>query len=315
MKKILLFLIFASCFLLKARAQDDLLASLAKEDSAKVKQNIATATFKSTRIINMQSVEMTGKGNLEFMISHHFGNAWNSGAGWQNVAQLFGLNSGVATTYLSFDYSFTDWFNMGFASTGNSKFESWAKFRLLRQQTGLKNIPVTVDWFSLVNIDATAGPSTDDLAWNRLSFIHQLLIARKFSENFSLQLIPSYIHYNVVPYGYNNSNNIFSIGIGGRYKLTHKTAITFEYSRQLNAYKDLLDETASAVNYVPDLISLGYDWDTGGHIFQFFLTSTTSSTNIAQLTTNMNNFAKGNISLGFTINRSYGIKRVVKAHQ
>lgn len=314
MKKILLYLMLACGFFLKASAQDDLLGDLVKEDASKVKQNLTTATFKSTRIINMQSIEMTGKGNLQFMVSHHFGNFWKEGAGIKNLAQLFGFNAGVATTYLSFDYSFKDWWNMGFGMTGDSKYETWAKFRILRQQTGKKNMPVTLDYFALANIDASDGPSPDDNTWNRFSFMHQLLIARKFSESFSLQLNPTYIHYNMVPYGINNTNNIFSMGLGGRYKLSHKTAITFEYSHQFNGYKNLLDESASAVNYVPDLVSLGYDWDTGGHIFQFFLTSTTSSSNIAQLTTNSNDFAKGNFSLGFTINRSYGIKKVVAAH-
>ena len=117
-----------------------------------------------------------------------------------------------------------------------------------------------------------------------------------------------------VPYGINNTNNIFNLGLGGRYKLSHKTAITFEYSHQFNGYENLLDESASAVNYVPDLFSIGYDWDTGGHIFQFFLTSTTSSQNIIQLSSNLNDYKKGNFSLGFTINRSYGIKNVVQTH-
>ncbi len=314
MKKILLYLMLACGFFLKASAQDDLLGDLVKDDASKVKQNLTTATFKSTRIINMQSVEMTGKGNLEFMVSHHFGNFWKEGGGLKNLAQLFGFNAGVASTYLSFDYSFTDYMNLGFAMTGDSKYETWAKFRLLRQQTGKKTVPVTVDYLALMSVDAADGPSPDDNTWNRFAFMHQLLIARKFSEKFSLQLNPTYIHYNVVPYGINNVNNIFSMGFGGRYKLSHKTAITFEYSHQFNGYKNLLDESASAVNYVPDLVSLGYDWDTGGHIFQFFLTSTTSSQNIAQLTTNTNDFAKGNFSLGFTLNRSYGIKKVVATH-
>ena len=314
MKKILLILFVACGFFLKATAQDDLLGGLMKDDSSKVKQNVTTATFKSTRIVNMQSVELTGKGNLEFMVSHHFGNLWKEGGGLKNLAQLFGFNAGVATTYLSFDYSFKDWMNFGIGLTGDSKYETWGKFRLARQQTGAKNIPVTVVYFALANIDASDGPSPDDNTWNRFSFMHQLLVARKFSEKFSLQLNPTYIHYNIVPYGINNVNNIFSMGLGGRYKLSHKTAITFEYSHQFNGYKNLLDESASAVNYVPDLVSLGYDWDTGGHIFQFFFTSTTSSQNIAQLTTNTNDFAKGNFSLGFTINRSYGIKKVVATH-
>ena len=314
MKKILLILFVACGFFLKATAQDDLLGGLMKEDSSKIKQNVTTATFKSTRIVNMQSVELTGKGNLEFMVSHHFGDFWKEGAGIKNLAQLFGFNAGAATTYLSFDYSVKDWMNFGIGLTGDSKYEPWAKFRLMRQQSGVKNIPVTVVYFALTSIDATDGPSPDDNTWNRFSFMHQLLIARKFSESFSLQLNPTYIHYNTVPYGINNVNNIFSMGLGGRYKLSHKTAITFEYSHQFNGYKNLLDESASAVNYVPDLISLGYDWDTGGHIFQFFFTSTTSSQNIAQLTTNTSDFKKGNFSLGFTINRSYGIKKVVATH-
>jgi hypothetical protein len=314
MKKTLLYFMLAFCFFLKASAQDDLLGDLVKEDSSKVKHNIATATFKSTRIINLQSVEMTGKGNLQFMISHRFGYLWKEGKGLTNVAQLFGLNSGFANTYMSFDYSFTDWMNTGFAATGNAQFETWAKFKLLKQQTGKKNIPITISWFSLMHWDASEGPSPDDLAWNRMSYVHQILIARKFSENFSLQLIPSYIHYNYTPYGINNTNNIFSLGIGGRMKLSNKTAITFEYTRQLNGYKDLLDESASAVNYVPDVLSLGYDWDTGGHIFQFFISSASSASNIAQLSTNLNQLKLGNFSLGFNLNRSYGIKKVVQTH-
>lgn len=314
MKKILLYTALIFCFVVKASAQDDLLGDLVKEDASKVKQNITTATFKSTRIINLQSVEVTGKGNLEFMISHRFGSIWKDGKGWSNVAQLFGLNAGSANTYLSFDYSFTNWLNLGFAATGNARYETWAKFTLLKQQTGLKDIPVSVSYFALANFDGSEGPSVNDVAWNRFSFLHQLLIARKFNENFSLQLTPSFIHYNVVPYGYNNTNNIFNIAIGGRYKLTHKTAISFEYSRQLNGYKDQLDESASAVNYTPDLLSLGYDWDTGGHIFQFFFTSSSAATNIAQLSTNTNELRVGNFSLGFNLNRSYGIKKVVQTH-
>jgi hypothetical protein len=165
-----------------------------------------------------------------------------------------------------------------------------------------------------VHADASEGPSPDDFTWNRFSYLNQLLIARKFSESFSLQLIPSLIHYNYVPYGINNANNIFNIAIGGRMKLTNKTAITFEYSRQLNGYKNLLDESASALNYKPDVVSIGYDWDTGGHIFQFFLSSASSATNIGQLSANQNELKPGNFSLGFNLNRSYGIKKIVQTH-
>lgn len=295
------------------KAQDDLLGDLLKEDAGKPKQNFVNATFKSTRVINMQSIEMTGKGNLQFMISHHFGHIWNSGKGSQNVSQLFGLNAGIANTYLSVDYSPCNSVNFGVAATGNALYEGWAKIKLLRQQTGVYNIPVTIDWFSLMNADASAGPSPDDFAWNRFAFLHQLLIARKFNEDFSLQLTPSLVHYNYMPYGCNNTNNIFSLGIGGRYKVTRKTAVTFEYSRQLNGYKNIMNEAGAIVNYNPDLISIGYDWDTGGHIFQFFASSTTNASNVTQLSRNTSDFTQGNFALGFTINRSFGVKKVVHA--
>ena len=312
MKKIFLYS-FLVLGVYAAKAQDDLLGGLVKEDAAVVKQNITSATFKSTRLINMQSVEMTGAGNLQFMISHHFGQIWQKNAGLQNVAQMFGLNAGVANTYLAVDYSPNKWLNLGAASTGNSQFEGWAKFRIIRQQTGKKNIPVTVDWFSSFHADATAGPSISDNAWNRFSYLNQLLVARKFNDNFSLQVMGSLIHNNINTYGVNNTNNTVSVGIGGRYKLTRKSAFTLEYSRQLNNYKNLIDETGTVYSYKPDLLSLGYDWDTGGHIFQFFISNTSMASNFTQLTTNNNKLTA--FALGFNLNRSFGIKKVVKVAQ
>ncbi|MBN8835684.1 MAG: hypothetical protein J0I09_00345 [Sphingobacteriia bacterium] len=313
MKKIFSLTVLSFCFIAKAIAQDDLLADLQKEDAAKPKQNITSATFKSTRIINMQSVEMTGVGNLQFMISHKFGYIWDDTKGSQNFSNLFGLNSGYANAYLSFDYSPKWWLNIGAALANQGVYEGWAKFKILRQQTGIKDVPVSVVWVSLFRADATAGPSPDDLAWNRFSFLNQLLVARKFNENLSLQLNGSLIHNNYVPYGYKNTNNVFNVGLSGRYKIAAKKAITFEYTHQINGWKYQTDESGTVFNYVPDLIAIGYDWDTGGHIFQFYVSNTTESSNVKQLSTNMGNWKKGNFALGFTINRSYSVKKVVKA--
>lgn len=296
-------------------AQDDLLADLVKEDSAKVKQDITIATFKATRVINMHSVEMTGTGNLQFLIIHHFGAIWDSKEGGANFARLLGMNGSFASTYLSFDYTPVRWMNLGIAWAGSSTMEGTAKFKLLRQQTGQKNIPVSVVWVSTANFNASKQlESPQDLYWNRFSYLHQLLIARKFSDNFSLQLIPSLVHRNIISYGYGSDHNIYSLGIGGRYKLTEKQAITFEYSRQLNMYENVIDKTGEMVSYSPNLISLGYDWDTGGHIFQFFLTNSSFASNIPQLTQNPVRDNFGQWSIGFNLNRSYTIKKTVKTH-
>ena len=312
MKQLILLAAFFLGFTIRNYAQDDLLKDLEKEDAAKVKEDITTATFKSTRIINMHSVEMTGAGNLQFMITHHFGQAWNKdvGAG-QNLANFFGINSGLANTYMSFDYTPIRWMNLGVAMAGRGGFEGWGKFKLLRQQTGVKNVPVSAVWVSTFNVDAneSSNAAYKSTAWNRFSFLHQLLIARKFSENFSLQLSPSMVHYNVVGYGPESSNNIYSVGFGGRYKLTHKKAITFEYSRQFNMYENVLMPSGTFTNYVPNVVSVGYDIDTGGHIFQFFITNSSFASNIAQLSVNPK--ANKGIFFGFNLNRSYAIKKVV----
>ncbi len=311
MKKIFPLLLLASGLFINSMAQDSLQVTTETESTV-VKPKFTKATVKSTRIINMQSVEIVSKGILQFMISHHFGYVWNKDLGKprlfnKNLSQLFGFNSGIAHTYLSLDYSLLNCLNIGAAATGSSKFDGWVKIKLLRQQTGKRNIPVTVDLFSLVAIDAS--PKVEgELVWNKFSFMHQLLIARKFSDKFSLQLIPTVIHFNLVPYGVNNSNYVYSMGIGGKYKVSAKKSLTFEYARQLNMFENLLDKNGNIYQYTPDLLSLGIEFDTGGHVFQFYIGNTLNSTNIDQLARNTSKIGEGKFALGFSINRGFSLK-------
>ncbi|MBL7731534.1 MAG: hypothetical protein JNM88_10180 [Chitinophagaceae bacterium] len=316
MKKILLLLAFATGFSFLATAQEAT-DTAAVPDAPKAK--FARATFNSTRIINNQSVEIVSKGNLQFMINHHFGYFWDKDRGEktgevfnqrfrQNLGNLFGLNTGIAHTYLSFDYSPTTWANLGLAATGRSGFEGWAKFKVLRQQTGQKNIPVTLGWYSMANI-STQKKEVNEFTDNRWSFMHQLLIARKFSNKLSLQLMPTLIHFNIVPYGINNSNMVWSIGMGGKYKLTPKLNLTMEYARQLNMYENLLTKNGSIINYEPDMLSLGLEINTGGHLFQFFIGNTVDGSNIDHFARNTSAIKDGKFALGFTINRSLSLKK------
>lgn len=300
MKKI--FLLFLSCLAMYgiAVAQN----STAAQEKETPKPKYTRATFNSTRVINMQSTEMVRKGGLQFMISHHFSYIWNKGAGSENLGQFFGLNSGVAHTYLSFDYSPQNWLNLGVAMAGSSKYEAWAKFKLLRQQTGVKNIPVSVVLFSLGNVNTAKDPD-HSFAGNKLAFMNQLLIARKFSDKVSLQLMPAWIHFNIVPYGINNSNEVFSLGLAGKYKATSNMNLTLEYSRQLNMYENLITKNGSIISYQPNLLSAGIEVNTGGHLFQFYVGNTISSSNIDQLARNSSSIKDGNFAFGFTINRSF----------
>ncbi len=305
MKKILLLFVFGLGFGAVTLAQD----STETETKEAPKQKFARATFNSTKIINMQSTEIVTPGSLQFMISHHFSPLWTDDASTQdNLAQLLGLNSGLAYTYLSFDYSPTQWLNLGLAAAGRSRYEGWAKFKILRQQTGVKNIPVSVGWYSMFSVSAAKDP-TLQLSWNKYSFVHQLLIARKFSDKFSLQLMPTAVHFNLVPYGFNNSNTVWSLGLGGKYKLSANKNITFEYARQFNMYENLVDKNGNIVNYKPNLLSLGMEFNTGGHLFQFYIGNTSNSSNIDQLARNTSSIKLSNMALGFTINRSMSLKK------
>ncbi len=301
MKKILLLSIMFSGLISSAFAQADTTASEIKDAP---KQKITKNVFTTSKLINMQTTEMGTKGAFQFMISHHFSEMYNKNAGSQIGAQLFGINSGVAYTYLSFDYSLARWLNVGVAAAGSSKYEGFTKIKLFRQQTGAKNIPISVAMYSLVNVN-TAPDKSITFVGDRYNYVNQLLISRKFNDKLSLQLMPTLVHFNKVPYGINNDNEVYSIGMGGKYKMSDIINLDVEYSRQLNMFENVMASNGSILNYEPNLLSVGVEINSGGHQFRFFIGNTTFSSNIDQLSRNSMNIANGSVALGFTINRSF----------
>jgi hypothetical protein len=304
MKKNLLLLVAGlSCWFF-TMAQDSLPA-----EKEVPKPKYARATFNSTKIINLQNTEIVPEGILQFMVSHHFSYLWNKDQSTEdNLAQFFGINSGVAQTYLSFDYSVRDYANLGFALAGRSRYEGWGKFRITRQQTGPKDIPVSVTWYSLANVDFAQDKETGS-QWDKWSYLHQVLIARKMSDKISLQFVPSLVYLNSVPYGINNSNFVWSLGVAGKLMVKPKMNVTMEYTRQLNMYKNIIDKSGAITNYSPDLLSAGIEMNTGGHLFQFYVGNTVNSSSIDQLSRNTGYIKKGNFAFGFTINRSMDLRK------
>jgi Membrane bound beta barrel domain (DUF5777) len=314
MKKLSILLILGCCLWTVSLAQDSTGAEAVEKEVPQKK--FVRATFNSTRIINNHSVEIITPGNIQFLISHHFGYFWNKDLGTkgdnnrfrQNLAHLFGLNAGIAQTYLSFDVSPVKWANVGVAATGRAVFEGWAKFRILRQQTGKGGMPFSLGWISMANI-YTGIKEPDEFTNNRWSFMHQILIARKFSDKFSLQLNPTLVYFNIVPYGINNSNFVGSIGMGAKYKATPKLNLTMEYARQLNMYKNLISKSGAVIDFTPDLLSLGVEINTGGHLFQFYVGNTIDASNIDHFARNTSPIKDGKFALGFTINRTMTLKK------
>ncbi|MCT4623468.1 MAG: DUF5777 family beta-barrel protein [Schleiferiaceae bacterium] len=278
-------------------AQDDLLDLIDEGPQTEY----AYATFKGTRIINLQSNELPAKGVMQFMIMHRFG-AIND----EFLYNFFGLD--VAQIRLSLDYSFTDWLNVGIGRSSFSKtYDGFAKIRLLRQSKGAKNMPFGLVWYSTINY--TTLKWDDNLPHNesdRLSYTHELIMVRKFSKNFSLELVPSLVHFNLVE-DQKTPNDIFVLGIGGRYKITNRVALTAEYGLQLtdNFY---YDTDGNKTNY-ENALSIGVDIETGGHVFQIHATNSRGLADPQWMARTPGSWGNGDIFLGFNISRVFTVKK------
>jgi len=258
------------------------------------KTDYTYATFKTTRIVLGQSVENPATGTLQFLIEHDFGTL-NSGA-----YNFWGLD--VSTIRLGFEYGINDWLSVGVGRSSYEKtFDGSVKAKILRQSTGAKKMPVSVSFYGAAFLNSLKWADTSRANYfsSRMSYVAQLLIARKFSNAFSLQLTPTYIHKNLVPLK-TDQNDIFAIGIGGRLKVAHRTSLNAEYFYLL---------PGTTADKYENSLSLGVDLETGGHVFQIRLTNAQPMFERAFITETTEKWLDGDIYLGFTVNRVFTIKK------
>lgn len=295
---LLLALLFFSQLATRAQPGDSLLVKTDEEDLLSLlvseeEQTYTTATFKTTRIINMHSVENAAAGVMDFRISHRFGFI-NSGA-----YDLFGLDQ--ALMRIGFEYGVTDRLMVGFGrSNVNKAYDSFLKYKILRQGSGKRNIPVSVSYFAsaVCNTVKWSDPNRDNYFSSRMQYTHQLLIARKFNNDLSLQLTPTLVHKNLVP-TVQDKNDILAMGFGGRYKLTQRFSVNGEYIY-------VLPNQITSTFY--NSLSLGVDIETGGHVFQLHLTNSTSMLEPGFITESVGQWKKGGIHFGFNVSRVFTVK-------
>lgn len=274
-----------------AFAQDDLMDMLGDDEPT---TEYTYATFKSTRVISGQSVENPAEGVLQFVVSHHFGRV-NQGA-----YDLFGLDQ--ATVKLDFQYGITDRLAVGIGRSSYQKtFDGFVKYKALRQSTGVKKMPITLSYVAGADLNSLKWqyPDRDNHFSSRVSYFHQLLIARKFNEDLSLQLSPTVIHKNLVETA-NDPNDIIALGAGGRYKLTQRFSLNAEY------FYLLTEETA---NEFENVLSIGVDIETGGHVFQLHFTNAQPMFERGFISETRGKWADGDVYFGFNINRVFTIKK------
>jgi hypothetical protein len=289
-------LVFASFFLFPicASAQDDLLA-LAEADSAV--SAFTAATFKATRIINGHSVQTIPGKELLFMISHRFGML--NGGGYN----FFGLDQ--ATIRLALEYGLTDRLSAGVGRSSLEKtYDGYLKYKLLRQKDGTWAAPVTVTGFAstaLTTLRFDNAEKDEDFS-SRLTYTYQLLIARKFNDKFSLQLSPTLVHRNLVS-ATRDENNVYAIGAGSRYKLTKHTSFNAEYFYLLPG--------ATADDYI-NSFSLGFDIETGGHVFQLHFTNAQGMIEKFFIPQTAGRWSDGGVHFGFNISRVFSFDKDAK---
>lgn len=278
-------------------AQDDLMNIL--EQGSRKETIYTSATFKSTRVMNGHSIERMPPGQLDVRISHRFGTL-NSGA-----YNFFGLDQ--ANNHLSLEYGIMKWLMLGVGRGSYEKtFDGFAKFSILRQSKGAHNMPVSLSAVSSIALRTLKFPEARNNYYSsRLAYTGQILIARKISNGLSVQLAPSYVHRNLVATEL-DPNDLYAMGAGARIKLTKRTSLNGEYYYLVNP-KTYLSQK------VYDPLSIGFDIETGGHVFQLIFTNSLGMIEKAFIGETTGTWQAGDIHFGFNISRVFTLKKPIIA--
>lgn len=274
-------------------AQDDDIDNLL--DESKPETEYVLASFKTTRVINALSLENTHAGVLDFKISHRFG--FLSGGAYE----FFGLDQ--AYMRIGFDYGITPWLMVGVGRSNYEKtFDGLLKAKILRQSKGKRNMPISVEYAATAALKSQKFNTPDQQNYfsSRMAYTHQLILGRKFSEAVSFQIMPTLVHRNLTP-SPNDKNDMFAIGAAGRVKLTKRIAINGEY------YYVLPNQIVGMGTDYHNSLSLGFDIETGGHVFQLHFTNSTSMVDKGVITETVGDWLKGDIHFGFNVSRVFTI--------
>ena len=286
MKKIICTLFICSvsfqCF-----AQD--LLDVLEKETPKTDQ-IVTATFKGTRILNGHSIENRKDKELEFLISHRFGRV-NLG-----FDELFGLDQ--SNIRFALEYGLNDDITIGLGRSSYEKtYDSFMKYSLLKQKKGVNSFPFAVSLFGSVAVKTLKDfdPSDKRTFAESLFYVGQVLIARKVNSSFSFQLTPTYVHRNTVRIN-EDPHDIFALGLGTRIKLNKRVSFNSEYYIAMNESKSINARNS---------LAFGVDIETGGHVFQLILSNAITMIEKSFITETTDDFFAGDIHFGFNISRTF----------
>ena len=266
-------------------SQDNLLNEI---DTDSIGKQYEIAAFKGLKIVNFESTKLVAKDEFTFIVSHRFGTIENG------INTFFGLDDAV--TRLNFVFGISDGLNIGVSRSSFQKiYESSLKYRLLRQEKN--GFPFTIVGFNAILINTAL--DKDNLPKlefkHRLGYTAQLLVSRKINTSFSLELAPTFFHDNYVVIDEQN-NSQFALGFGGRYKLGKRWSINADYGWHLNRANN---------SPFKNPLSIGFDLETGGHVFQMHFTNAQPMNTNGFLGQGSGDWSEGNIYFGFNLSRIF----------
>ncbi len=265
-------------------SQQDLLDKIDRND----RDSITKAAFKGLKIVNFESTKLADKKLFYLVVAHRFSSVKGG------IDTFFGLDDAV--TRLNFIYGLTDWLTISISRSSFEKtYEGALKYRLVWQQEG--GFPFTIVGYNSMtintNLDKDVVPGLEFK--DRIGLVSQVLVSRKVNTNFSIQLAPSLFHENLTGYEA-QANTQYAIGLGGRHKLTKRWSLNFDYGWHLNR--------ASGSPFKNPL-SIGFDLETGGHVFQLHFTNAQPMNAIGFLGRGTGDWLDGDFFFGFNLSRVF----------
>lgn len=257
------------------------LAQVADSLQTKKKDKPERAAFQSGWLIDNPTGLINSKGTFQFDIQHRFG-VIESGN-----RDLLGM-WGPSNIRLALSYAVSNRITLGFGTLKDSRMQDFNLKAGLLQQTRSGSVPVSLAYYGNIAIDARESEFFPKSS-NRYSYFSQLIITRRFNRIVSMQIAPSYSHYNLVSPELDNSQ--FAVALGGKVSISDKTAILIDYSQPLSQNTDN-----------PGL-SLGIEMSTGLHAFQVFVGNYNGILPQRNYILNENRLSENQFLIGFNINR------------
>lgn len=297
-------------------AQDDLLNMLDSAETKKTHEKVI-ATFKTSKIINAQSIETVKAKTMDFRVTHRFGNIGTESGGGGHT--LYGFDNS-ADIRISFDFGITDNLTLGVGrSKMNELIDGLVKYRFLTQTTD-NHIPLSAAFYG----DMSYNPQDPDQFYNgvirtadfhqndihRFSYTAQLLLARKFGSRLSIQLVPTFQHRNFVLANINpdnsseETNDLISVGGGFRLKVTKRVSLIADYFYTFSQYR-----TNNSSNPFYNPLAVGIEIETGGHVFHLNFTNASGIIENNYIPNTTDNWLKGGFKFGFNISRVFNLSR------